>query len=173
MLIGVGSGCDEDSVMPVGTSTPFLFSEIGRSFSCVAGGSTMVCDEGGVMPIGVSASSTFLFFLVSVLWWIVPFGVTFLTLSCSLMSGPASVVFGGEVLELMVDQCNGMDEDEERVKWLCARWGQGRKSIWAAAKKRCTIVWDMKSDYLKIEVGRAGSGILITNNIFDATARVV
>ena len=126
MLIGLGIGCDEDAVMPVGASAPFASSEIGRLFSCDAGGSTRVCDEDVMMPLGVSATSTFLFFLLPLLLWNVPFGVSFLTFSCSFLTDPASGVFGGELLELMVDQCNGMDEDEERIKRICAQWGHGR-----------------------------------------------
>lgn len=143
MSIGVGNGCDEDGVMPVGSLASIALLEIGRSFSCDAGWATMVCDEDGVISIGVSAASTFLFFLLSLLLWIVSFGVSFLTPSCSLLTGPATGVFGGEVLELMVDQCYGMDDEGERAKRLYD--ARLRKKVDLGRGEKAAIVRDVKS----------------------------
>lgn len=72
-------GCDVDGVMPVGASSPFGLSEIGRLFSRDIVGSTMVvgvgggCDEAGVISFGASATSAFLFFLLPLIFWLVPF----------------------------------------------------------------------------------------------------
>lgn len=73
--------------MPVGASALFSFSEVGRSFPCNTGVPTMVagvdgvCDEDGVMPVATLATSAVLLFLLSLLLWLVPFGVSFLAFS--------------------------------------------------------------------------------------------
>lgn len=152
MSIGAGSGCDEDGVMPVGSSASFVFLEI-VTFSCTAGLSKMVCDEDSVISIGVSAASTFLFFLLSLALWIVPSGVSLLTPSCSLLTGPANGVLGGEVLELMVDQCYGMDYEGERAKRLYTMCGY---------HVRCEEFMYLRNS--KAGAGRARGGILIPKN---------
>lgn len=83
-LAGVtrAGGCDVDGVMPVGASSPFGLSEIGRFFSRDTVGSTVVgvgggCDEDGVISVGASATSAFLLFLLSLLFWVVPFAASF------------------------------------------------------------------------------------------------
>ena len=76
-------GCDVDGVMPVGASSPFGLSEISRLFSRDTVGSMMVvgvgggCDEDGVTSVGASATSAFLFFILSPLFWVVPFAAPF------------------------------------------------------------------------------------------------
>lgn len=117
-MLGVGGGCDEDGVISVGASAPFASSETGRSFPCDACESTTVvgvgvgCDEDGVMPVGASGPSAFLFFLLSLLFWLVPLGLSFPTFPSRWLTGPDRGVLGGEVMELMADECNGIEEEE-------------------------------------------------------------
>lgn len=67
----------------VGASSRFGLSEIDRFFSRDTVGSTMVvgvgggCDEDGVISVGASATSAFLLFLLSLLFWVVPFAASF------------------------------------------------------------------------------------------------
>lgn len=63
------------------------------------------------------APSTFLSFLLSLLVWLLPFfsSSTF-GASCCCSTGPASRASEGKTLELMINRCNDLDEEGEKVK---------------------------------------------------------
>lgn len=112
----------------------------------------MVYYEDELISIEISTASAFLFFLLSLLLWIVPFGVSLLTPSCSLLTGPSNGVFEGKVVELMVDQCYGTDDEGEIAKRLYdVRLSCDMKRIYAP-----TLFQDRESQTI----------------LFDTTARV-
>lgn len=94
------------------------------------------CDKDGPL-----APSTFLFFLLSLLFWLLPFFFSSsFGASCCCSRGPASRASEGKMLELMVSRCNDMDEEGEKVKGYVMISTQGRKLTLDLDGKRCAMV---------------------------------
>lgn len=61
------------------------------------------------------APSTFLFFLLSLLVWLLPFFSSSTSgASCCCSTGPANRASEGKTLELMINRCNDLDEEEKK-----------------------------------------------------------